>query len=207
MEQIKQLDNKQLLDLLETNNEQVDLHVLNDDISNFLRFYNIVPGENQIEKRILHRLYKKWSKEPMNQAGFTLNLKDRLPMSNNNIYINLTRINVDKLVLEKLAKQKKVIPTTSVKQKKKFESFLSKFEISDGDYWFKAVDLFKLMKTFLNTKLRQKTFNDLLKLYIKQHDVLEEELCFKLNDSVVKHLMEYNESQKAKKKTKSTKQT
>ena len=64
-----ELATEDLLQLLQSTPENIIIET-EDDIYNFISFYNIQSGENKIHRKILQKLYMKWSKNPVNHKTF-----------------------------------------------------------------------------------------------------------------------------------------
>lgn len=205
MENIKQLDNTQLLDLIKENETEANhSHILDDDISNFLSFYNIIPGNEKVAKRTLFKLYKNWSTslQPFKLQGFTLHLnKKQFTIENNKVLINQNEMNIDTLILKKLDEKYKIPRDKSIRYRQRLEQFLKDCEVKSGDYWIRSNRIYQLQKRYFTNKacFDSHVLIKLLKLYIKEHDYVNGNQYFRVDKSIKKHLESSNEKKPTKK--------
>lgn len=203
MENVKKLDNAQLLNLIkDTDKEVEDIHVLNDDISNFLSFYNINPGNEKVSKRTLFKLYKAWTTavKSYKLTGFVQQLlRKQFEVDYNKIFIDKNQINIDVLILKKLETKPKKPRDRSDRYRERFERFLNEYDIKSGNTWVKSKSLYDLQKKYFPKHcFTPQIFSKLLKLYIKEHDYVNRCLYFRVDDSIIKHLENGHEKEEIK---------
>src|ERR1017187_7676534 len=76
---IKTLPNEaDLSDLLESLKKE-DVVESDNDVVSFLSYFNIKPGDELTASWFLYRLYRGWSKKPVKQRSFSLEISKYLP--------------------------------------------------------------------------------------------------------------------------------
>jgi len=122
---------QELLDIVKQEEDSVLTY--QDDVLQFLDFYNIKPGRHYIKTSILRQLYYNWSHEPIQSMILTARLNDYLrSLSKQNVQyckINQNSLNLSKPVLEALARQKKRLRV--VHHEKVFD-FIQHYDIKPG---------------------------------------------------------------------------
>lgn len=181
MEQVKQLSNEQLMELLETKkDEKVDvIYLQEDDLSGFLSFYNISPGSDKIKINELYKLYKNWSKQPMNFKEFKKCSNKIFQLDKSTIFINQNKAIINQFLIEKLNSLEKYNTTKSKIVRVKIEDFLNHYQIKDGDVWTKGLELYKLFTKYYRT-IGPEKFYKLLHLYVTTSEIINNERHFKI---------------------------
>lgn len=159
-----------LLNALEADNdslEELENLDLNNDIVDFLNFFNITAGENKIDLKSLYFYYKNWSNEPVTQLKFNMKISKYFTVDKikevscifiKNDFQKLNN-NVAKIKREKNHLKK------SFSLKKHLEKFIQEMEIKEHDKW---MDLKSLYKWYIKWRYRRKiiklTISDFRKL-------------------------------------------
>lgn len=180
MEQAKQLSNEQLIELLESKKDEKleTQHLQEDDLSNFLSFYNITQGLDEGNMKELFKLYKHWSSNPMKVREFRYHLNKTFKIDSNSILLNKSKANINELLINKLNSIQKS-PIKSKIIRSNIEKFLNHYQIKDGDVWTKGLDLYKLYIDLYNP-IGPKKFYKLLQLYITTSETINNEVHFKI---------------------------
>lgn len=87
-----QLTDEEILALLESEDE-VDVVVAqvfdyNDDIVPFLSFYNITPGDTPVSKKLVYKLYKTYSKQPLDKVTFITQVARFVSHRGDHLFLN-----------------------------------------------------------------------------------------------------------------------
>ena len=110
------------------------------DVYSFLELYDIKPGHHKVTSRAIHALYKKWSKNPIEQRTFSLKLGLYLQRTKNNFFL----INKDplKYILPLLEKKSYVRSKFATISYKKMNFFFEQNKWEKGPYFQEAVVLY-----------------------------------------------------------------
>jgi len=173
-----QLTEQELLDLL--NSEDIpetsaQIFDYEDDIVPFMGFYNITPGESHVSKRLIYKLYKTYSKDPLDQHIFNIKMGGFLGSSNYNFKINVDQFAISKHIYKA---EKTIEKTKSLTYQKHFNWFTSEAKIERGATWLEGFILFYIYKDFckhrrVNPKLGYVNFHKFLKLHYQYRRVKE----------------------------------
>ena len=173
-----------------------------DTILTFLRFYNIEPGTHPIKDKYLYKLYKEFTKEPVNSKSFQkamgYYLKSVNPQKSNTIsisgkyyLINKKLLNLSEKALEVIQKSDKAPQHKSLAWKAHFDGFLKRYGIEagkDGNYiWASTNTLFNLYDKWTfeikrKTGLSKREFIKLCKAYFEHKQDNNNYLWYKIND-------------------------
>lgn len=140
MEQKKlanELTTEDLLNTLQDNSIQKyrNIEVTQDNVYNFISFYNFQAGIDKVSQKAIQKLYKKWSKSPITQLKFTTHFNTYFLPYKEGSYtyylLNESSIDINKKILNDLAKVPKDL-TKILKNQRHFEMYLKKFGIVPG---------------------------------------------------------------------------
>jgi hypothetical protein len=167
------LTDEEILALLDS--EDVEEEVLQvfeyddvDDIVPFLTFYNITPGTTPVSKRLLHKLYKLHSKDPIELNFFNIQVGRFVPIVGANFLLNMDNFAISSHIYKAEKTRDK---TKSLTYQKHFQWFLETRGIESGNVWIEGFILFFIYKDFcksrrVNTKLGYVNFHKFLKLHL-----------------------------------------
>lgn len=137
---ITEISNEELLDLLKDDSSQTSNFQYQNDILEFISFYQITQGDYKITARLLYKLYKYWSKSPISQNSMSNDLALFFAKSSASIFlINKPR----EFFLEKSSK-KKVNKTKRKQWFKHFKGFIEKYNLKSGRFFVKDIVLYNL---------------------------------------------------------------
>lgn len=168
------LSEEELLALLDAEDEApvavAQVFEYNDDIVPFLSFYAITPGHTPVSKKLLYKLYKAYSKNPVDSRNFNIQaglyLSDHGPEHYN--------LNTDNFAISKHIYQaeKTKDKTKSLAFQKHFNWFLTERKMDKGNAWVEGFILFFIYKDFcrerrVNPKLGYVNFHKFLKLHFQ----------------------------------------
>lgn len=210
---INQLSDKELHELLQSSPQIPVENSFNypNDIMDFISFYNLKPGEENIPLRVLYKVYNKWSETPLKRSQFSEHI--------GRFFVTKAFGNGNSVVcLDKNAKQfqkiiqeffKKMDKTKKKGYKKHFDSFLNFYNISPGTLYLKDKVLYDLYDkwTYKNQNYNPLSFNQFLgflRLYFKKDEkYIAGNYYFSLDATIVNHLSEdmINEMKKRYEKT------
>lgn len=169
------------------------------DITGFLSFFHIKHGPNVIRVRLLYHLYRHWSKNPVSDKKFRIEInKYLIPQTIDNAHyylLNQQAFSLSKKSYDLLNKQV-FNKTKSPYFKKHFENFLTKHDIQPGSYWVESYLLFYIYDRWAYSirkklPLGNKQFYAFCKLYFKHRRRTENRTeWFAVSESVRKYLPE-----------------
>ena len=181
------------------------------DIFKFLTKFNVEPGVNLIERKILYNLYKKYSESPVKEKKFYSQLKNYLKASKSYFHINQKSLDLSERVLNMLTPPSKRSTTKMIPLQMHFNNFLKKYDIKPGKkpnhIWVSAKTLYDLYDEWSygirkKRPLNYKQFISLCKVYfpIAKTGVYEK-VWISLDDSI-KTIIEARNSYKNEKEEK-----
>jgi hypothetical protein len=182
-----QLSDEEILSLLESGDAEPETQEVFDyehDIVPFLSHYQIVPGEAPVKKKLLYKLYKTYSKEPLDQLNFNIQVGNYLDNTGRYYQINLNTFSVSNHIYRAEQTRDK---TKSLTYQKHFKWFLQEANVKSGNVWIEGFILFFIYKDFcrsrrVNPKLGYVNFHKFLKLHLSFRRVNENRsLWFKVN--------------------------
>lgn len=141
----RELDLETILEALNNKkDEEYKDDEYHNDIVGFLHFYNIENGKQKVSKRLLYRLYKQWSDNPLESRQFNSQLGIFIESSNEFYLINQKSLDLAASAYRNLQKRHRD-KTKQVKYKKHFENFLKFYNIKEGTQyvpWFVLYHLY-----------------------------------------------------------------
>lgn len=164
-------------DLLELLNSKADHKYIvtssltNDDIVMFLSTFNIKPGKEPIQARGLYKLYKDWSKSPINQYSFAHTLNKYYKRQGLYYLINLDVLDLAKSALDIIKKPNKR-KTVRKSWRIHFQSFVDRYSLKSGNFYVNDFILYYLYDKWtydnrVRGRLGKEQFNEFCKLYFK----------------------------------------
>jgi len=173
-----QLTEEEILALLDSDDvseEKAEIFDYTDDIVPFLSFYNITPGVTPVSKRLLYRLYRTYSKQPLDQNEFNIQV-GRFVAGVGYIY----NINMDNFAISNhiYKAEKTRDKTKSLTYQKHFDWFLKVRKMERGVTWVEGFVLFFIYKDFCKSrrvvpKFGYVNFHKFLKLHFQFRRVKE----------------------------------
>lgn len=169
-----------LLDSEEVVEEKAAIFDYNDDIVPFLSFYKITPGKTPVSKKLLYKLYRTYSKHPLDQKEFSIKVgKFVIPRG---AYYDL---NMDNFAISAHLYQaeKTRDKTKSLSYQKHFNWFLAERKVERGIKWIEGFILFFIYKDFckdrrVKPKLGYINFHKFLKLNFQYKRIKENRSLF-----------------------------
>ena len=167
-----QLTDEEILDLLSKEDQLWDEDVAqifdyNDDIVPFLSNYQITPGTTPVSKKLLYKLYKAYSKQPLDQLKFNIQLGNYIQHDRENFLVNIDQFAISRHIYDT---QKTRDKTKSLSFQKHFNWFIDEAKIEKGRVWVEGFILFYVYKDFCKSrrvipKLGYVNFHKFLKLH------------------------------------------
>jgi hypothetical protein len=195
-----QLTDEEILALLESNEEVEVINAgvfdYNNDIVPFLSFYNITPGDTKVSKKLVYKLYKTYSKEPLTQHNFTTQIGNYIEHDRDHFLVNIDQFAISQHIYEAEKTRDK---TKSLSYQKHFEWFLSNAGVETGVDWVEGFILFYIYKDFcksrrVHPKFGYVNFHKFLKLHLPYKRIGENRsLWFRVNDHIAN---KYTEEEK-----------
>jgi hypothetical protein len=166
--------------------------VSNNDILLFISTYNIQSGDKSIAQKLLYRLYKSWSRNPLKSKTFTNEMLLYFTRVGNNLKINQDAIKLSKMAQDAFLKESRP-RTKSPTHRAHFEAFMKHYGLSRGTFWASTEILFDLYDEWCysnkrSTQLAIKTFRSFLKLYFKSRRIKNRSTVFSVDKSITKHI-------------------
>lgn len=184
-----QLTDEEILALLESEEEvevvAAEVFDYEGDIVPFLSFYNITPGKTQVSKKLLYKLYKAYSKQPIDKLNFTTQLGNFITHDRNHFLINIDQFAISKHIYETEKTRDK---TKSLTYQKHFNWFMQEGNVQPGNVWLEGFILFYIYKDFcksrrVHPKFGYNNFHKFLKLHFEYKRIKENRsLWFKVNE-------------------------
>lgn len=190
-----QLSYEELINLLDSEETKTtEIIEYMNDIVPFLTNYGITPGNTQVSKKLLYKLYKMYSKNPVSAFDFNTKVGEYITENNANYYyINQDNFSISRHIYKESEKKDK---TKSLTYQKHFNWFLTEREIKSGNKWVEGFILFFIYKDFcksrrINNKLGYVNYHKFLKLHF-QHKRIKgnRSLWFKIDEATYNLLSE-----------------
>ena len=106
------------------------------DVLIFLSELNLEPGTNRVRSNVFYKLYKMWSKNPVDKFKFYRELSGYIPTVQGCVYLNLDVIKVKSKTIEFYNKKPNRVSRTFKKQH--IDEFLKYYKITPGATWVSA---------------------------------------------------------------------
>jgi len=192
---LTELTDEELNKLLDNTIESNTISGIN-DINEFISTYNIKSGSFRIPTKLLYKIYKSWSKDPLRGKTFTNNLTDLFPVIRYGSGFMLC-LNKDVWNLkEDFNKHFKPLNKTKNKNyKEHFDNFLKHYNIENGSFFIKDSVLYNLYDkwTYKNKKrhpLGEAQFINFCRLYFPKFKKIEKVYWFPIDHSINQYLSE-----------------
>lgn len=191
---ITELSDHELLNIVEKQSS-TQIYDWPTDVMEFISVYNLKQGTEAITTKLLYRLYKFWSKEPIARKAFTNTLTDIFPSSrigeSVTILLNENVLNISNEVGKYL---KSLDKTKSKNWTKHFTTYIDYYSIKKGGLFIKNNVLYNLYDKWTSRNnnyhpLGLKQFNKFCELFFKQK-MIHGEKWSGVDKSIEKHLTE-----------------
>jgi hypothetical protein len=209
---LTELTDEEIIDLVGQNPSNLEkVYNWPTDVMDFISYYNLKQGTEVVTSKLLYRLYRHWSKDPIPSKAFTSTLTDIFP--SNRLGHSIT-ILLDKSALNihnELSKYLESMDKTKYKNwTKHFTTYLNHYSIKKGGLFINNNVLYNLYdkwcyKNHSKHLLGHKQFNKFCKLFFK-HKVVKDQLWYAIDDSIKTHLTEDLINLMYKKKTNAKKE-
>lgn len=123
-------------------------------IFQFVMFYDIKPGYHKVPKRLIHIMYKYWSKEKMPRNAFTYEFHKVFTGKENTTNYFLNKSVATLLKQHESDKPKKIDYTKSKTYQKLFADYLNHYNIKPGNLYVECDLLYYLFDMFVTKKRR-----------------------------------------------------
>lgn len=174
MEQRRLLNKTDLLELLEIAEDSASGGVINDDaletdVSSFIIYHKIEPGDGLAKEDLLYKLYLAFSSRPVTKTRFNKEFSLYFQPKNGYYLINKTAAQLIEIFSSQFKRKKRpLIKKRSTNAQ--FKAFLDHFEIKkNGDWTEDFVLLHFLDKWIFNEKRKQSLTKDALISLMKIH--------------------------------------
>ncbi len=174
--------------------ESTQITEFSDDVTPFLTTYEITPGDMPVSKKLLYKLYKTYSKAPIEQAHFNLKVGEYIAdKSDKYYYINKDNFAISKHIYQQ---EKKIDKTKRLTSQKHFQWVMETMPITKGGFWLEGFIIFYLYKIHckshrISAKLGYKSFHNFLKLHFQYKRLSENRsLWFKVDEALYNRLTE-----------------
>lgn len=156
-----------LLDSEDAEEETAEIFNYNDDIVPFLSNYKITPGNVYVSKKMLYKLYKTYSKEPLDLNEFNIQVGRFVEAAGANFKLNMDNFAISNHIYKAEKARDK---TKSLSYQKHFDWFMREAKVEKGTKWIEGFVLFFIYRDFcksrrVNTKLGYVNFHKFLKLH------------------------------------------
>lgn len=199
MQQYNSLSDEELKKLLEIAKEAKEDNVIPiyNDVLAFLHHFNVQAGTFPIKKKLLFKLYRIWSKDPVSAHEFGNKISDHFDRTKGNTCININKrsLQLDNEVLKYLNTEKSINKRASPRYRKVFERFLKEFDIKEGNTWVEPYIIYHLYDKWnyernYHKTLSRASFTAFLSLYFTHKRLNQSRMVyFKLNvESLNKHI-------------------
>jgi len=162
------IDTEELLKALETAEDIQELVSFKNDVPLFLSKFKIEAGSNFILPRMLYKLYKLYSVDPVSQQVFSLSCSEFVPRKGHYFKLNITPLKVTKI----LTKPKNRNDISSSHFKKHYDKFIETANITKGTKWTEGFMLFEVYRFYcidhkLHKRLTYENFVTISKMYFE----------------------------------------
>ncbi len=186
-----QIDLNDLLAQLETaSDDSIELTDYENDVPFFLSKFKIETGRYMIPAKTLYRLYRIYSKQPIDNTSFTKHAVNFIKYHDRYFYINIPVQKIIKILNPQTSQN----IVTSFALKKHFETFLEKANVRKGDTWIDSKVLHEVYRHYcidskIQKRMKLQDFVILMKLHFENR-IVNRRTYFKLNKIVIDALPE-----------------
>lgn len=167
------------------------------DVRSFVLAINLKPGKNLVPSKLLYKVYKNWSKEPVTKRMFLEVINTLFKTSSNSLYVWLNENSIDiSFKLHQKLRLKRKFALASPGHRQHIVKFFNEKEILDGDMWIPAYVLYHMYDKWCydnNKRVRFSEYNFKLicRSFFKHNRNTEDEgIYFKLSKSILNHVTE-----------------
>lgn len=198
---ITELTSEELIKLLENKPKdeiQGTLYTKN-DVLEFISLHKLQTGDKQVQGKVLHNLYKSWSKKPLGIRKFLKQFQLFIAAYKRYSGYTWFKLNIDInsilwKTLKYTEKRRKRNKLLSKNSKRHFDNFLEKFQVERGGFYVKDIVLFNIYDKWIYETKSQQTldftfFKNFCKLYFK-HKEIDENIWFGVKKSIISHFSE-----------------
>lgn len=134
-----QLSEQELLEQLQNEEKDSTTETIDsqDDILSYLASFNITNGTTKVLSSVLYKLYKEWSRQPLERMSFSIRLGQILVRDNRYFLINHDSIALNK-ELAKWRTAKKKYKVKSPKWHNHFKAFLNHYGLKKGPVYLEG---------------------------------------------------------------------
>lgn len=192
-----QLSYEELLNILDSSESSNPIEPILEymnDVVPFLTNYGITPGNTTVSKKLLYKLYKAYSKNPITISEFNTKVGEYITDKTTQYYfINQDNFAISRYIYKEIEKRDK---TKSLTYQKHFNWFLTESELKPGNKWLEGFILFFIYKDFcksrrINHRLGYLNYHKFLKLHFKYKRIKENRsLWFKVDEKTFNILNE-----------------
>jgi len=192
-----QLSYEELLNILDSSESSNPIEPILEymnDVVPFLTNYGITPGNTTVSKKLLYKLYKAYSKNPITISEFNTKVGEYITDKTTQYYfINQDNFAISRHIYKEIEKRDK---TKSLTYQKHFNWFLTESELKPGNKWLEGFILFFIYKDFcksrrINHRLGYLNYHKFLKLHFKYKRIKENRsLWFKVDEKTFNILNE-----------------
>lgn len=193
-----QLTDEEILALLDAEDELIEDELTqpfeySNDIVPFLSNYNITPGTTQVSKKLMYKLYKAYSKQPVDPLNFTVQVSNYIQHDRDNFLLNIDQFAISKHIYQAEKTRDK---TKSLGFQKHFNWFVEEAQVQKGKVWMEGFILFYVYKDFcksrrVSPRFGYVNFHKFLKLNFEYKRIKENRsLWFKVDPKTAKFFSE-----------------
>lgn len=158
------------------------------DVPIFLAELNIHPGDKRVRTHVFYRLYKMWSKDPINKDKFYRELSGIIPTVSGCVYLNMDTIHVKSATIKQYQDKSKKVSRAF--KKKHMDDFLAYYNLKEGSTWTSAQLLGFLYDKWAHNNNRRKlahaTFTSYLELYFDKRITHNEYVYYAVSNNIRK---------------------
>lgn len=154
---------------------ETDNIIIEDNIVEFLSYYNIRAGNNPVNRKPIYKMYKAWNKSNSNVSSkqFGHKLGEYFKADHNYIYINIEAIDLTKKAKDVFFKSENSNKFKNKNYKEQIERFINNFNIKDGKYIVQTSVLYYIYEEWcLNNRLKiltDRDFSSYIRFYFKHY--------------------------------------
>lgn len=163
-------------------NTQSSNDIIDHDVFAFISDLKILPGDKSVDKRLIYRIYRNWSVEPLKNVGFALFMQQFFEYNQRSYLLNLDALEILKTPYKSVRKEK-VDKTKSKNYKLHFESFLNFYKLTPGKFYVESSVLFYLYDkwTYENNNrsaMGSKQLIKFLSLYFDRKRIVDSKVAY-----------------------------
>lgn len=180
---------EELLAIVEDHKKESSIEAkydFNDDVLNFLLSSNIKSGKESVQSQLIYKIYKNWSKNPLDKHLFTIRLKEYLKQGTlGSFYINKNAYILSSDFYKMLKRQK---AKSDVNSSIVFFEFLENKKIKRGDKYFRSYVLYEMFLEWIKSggykKIKYRLFLQIGKTALNHKITLKEVNYFGINQNL-----------------------